>query len=97
MDVFLEAGDDQGLYGRQNSMGADSDGLRMAIFPLMEDFGGTILELIRDYQESFPYEYYAVQFSAFSGATHVSYTGGVAGEDGWPHHTGRRRWLTAKE
>jgi predicted ATPase len=73
VDVFLEAGDDQGLYGRQNSTGADSDGLRMAIVPLVEDFGGTILELLRDNKESFPYEYYAVQFSTFSGAPHVSY------------------------
>ncbi|MCF5651429.1 AAA family ATPase [Pseudomonas syringae] len=73
VDVFLEDGEDQGLYGYQNLTQAAGDGLRMAIVPLIEDFGPTILELLRTNKESFPFEYYTVQFSTFSGAPHVSY------------------------
>lgn len=73
VDVFLEEGDDQGFFGTQNLAGAETDGLRMTIVPLVEEFGPTILELLRDNKDSFPYEYYTVQFSTFSGAPHVSY------------------------
>lgn len=73
VDVFLEDGADQGLYGYQNIVGTDSDGVRMAIVPLVEEFGPTILELLQTNKDSFPFEYYTVHFSTFSGAPHVSY------------------------
>ncbi|KPY70213.1 AAA family ATPase [Pseudomonas syringae] len=66
-------GEDQGLYVYQNLTQAAGDGLRVAIVPLIEDFGPTILELLRTNKESFPFEYYTVQFSTFSGAPHVRY------------------------
>ncbi|MFZ6047341.1 ATP-dependent endonuclease [Pseudomonas sp. CR3202] len=73
VDVFLEEGDDQGFYGTQNLLGTQTDGLRMSIIPLFEEFGPTIVELLKSNKDSFPYEYYTVQFSTFSGAPHVSY------------------------
>lgn len=73
VDVFLEEGDDQGLYGTQNLLGTQTDGLRMSFIPLFEEFGPTIVELLKANKDSFPYEYYTVQFSTFSGAPHVSY------------------------
>lgn len=73
VDVFLEEGDDQGFYGTQNLAGAMTDGLRMEIAPLIEEFGTTILQLLREDPDNFPYEYYAVKFSTFSAAPHVSY------------------------
>lgn len=73
VDVFLEEGDDQGFHGTQNVLGTQTDGLRMAIVPLIEEFGQTIVDLLRANQDSFPFEYYSVQFSTFSGAPHVSY------------------------
>lgn len=73
VDVFLEEGDDQGLYGTQNLLGTQTDGLRMSIIPLLEEFGPTIVDLLKANKDSFPFEYYTVQFSTFSGAPHVSY------------------------
>lgn len=73
VDVFLEEGDDQGFYGTQNLLGTKTDGLRMAIVPLVEEFGPTIVELLKANKDSFPYEYYTVQFLTFSGAPHVNY------------------------
>lgn len=73
VDVFLEEGDDQGFYGTQNLLGTQTDGLRMSITPLFEEYGPTIVELLKSNKDSFPYEYYTVQFSTFSGAPHVSY------------------------
>lgn len=73
VDVFLAEGDDPGLYGTQNLAGAMTDGIRMEIAPLIEEFGPTIIELLQEDRDNFPYEYYAVKFSTFSGGQHVSY------------------------
>ncbi|MGV8865077.1 MAG: ATP-dependent nuclease [Pseudomonas sp.] len=73
VDIFLQEGKDPALYGTQNLVGIQTDGLRMAIVPLIDDFGPTILELLKANNDSFPYEYYTVRFSTFSGEPHVSY------------------------
>ncbi|MGV8863492.1 MAG: ATP-dependent nuclease [Pseudomonas sp.] len=73
VDVFLEEGKDPGFYGTQNSLGIETDGLRMEISPLIEEFGPTIVQLLKDDPDNFPYEYYAVKFSTFAAAPHVSY------------------------
>ena len=68
VDVFLEEGDDQGLYGTQNVLGTQTDGVRMEIVPLIEEFGQTIVDLLKANKDCFPFEYYSVQFSTFAGA-----------------------------
>lgn len=73
VDVFLEEGADQGFYGTQNLLGIETDGLRMEVVPLIEEFGPTIVQLLKDDPENFPYEYYAVKFWTFAAAPHVSY------------------------
>lgn len=73
VDVFLEEGDEQGFHGTQNVLGTQTDGLRMAIVPLIEEFGQTIVDLLKANRDSFPFEYYSVQFSTFAGAPHVTY------------------------
>lgn len=73
VDVFLTEGTDQGFYGTQNLLGAETDGLRMEIVPLVEEFGPTIVQLLKDDEQNFPYEYYAVKFWTFAAAPHVSY------------------------
>lgn len=73
VEVFLEEGDDQGYYGTQNLAGAMTDGVGMEIAPLIEEFGATILQLLAEDPENFPYEYYGVKFYTFSGAQHVNY------------------------
>lgn len=56
VEVFLEEGDDQGYYGTQNLAGAMTDGVGMEIAPLIEEFGATILQLLAEDPENFPYE-----------------------------------------
>lgn len=73
VDVYLEEGEDPALYGTQNLTGTMTDGIRMEVAPLLEEFGPTILQLLKDDPDNFPYEYYTVKFSTFSGAPHVSY------------------------
>lgn len=73
VDVALEEGDAPGLYGTQNQAGVMTDGIQMRISPLLEEYGPTIIELLREAPDNFPYEYYAVRFTTFAGEPHVSY------------------------
>ncbi|MBW9429162.1 AAA family ATPase [Atlantibacter hermannii] len=66
-DVFLSEGEDPGLNGRQNLTGMDADGLRMRIAPMIEEYGQDIHHVLQQDPDNFPYEYYAVRFSTFSG------------------------------
>ncbi|MNM47684.1 recombination protein F [compost metagenome] len=73
VDVALEEGDSPGLHGTQNQTGVMTDGIQMRIAPLLEEYGATIVDLLREDPDNFPYEYYAVRFSTFAGEPHVSY------------------------
>ena len=66
-DVFLSNGGEPDLNGRQNLAGIDADGLRMRIAPMMEEYGQDIHHVLQQDPDNFPYEYYSVQFSTFSG------------------------------
>lgn len=71
VDVFLEEGDDQILYGAQNILHQQTDGLRMIIEP-QDGYGDAIKTVLSDDHPNFPYEYYSVQFWTFSGAPYAS-------------------------
>ncbi|HBR1983718.1 TPA: AAA family ATPase [Klebsiella quasipneumoniae subsp. quasipneumoniae] len=73
VDVFLEEGVNQDLNGNQNSEYRLTDGIRMKVEPLLEEYGADIKELLEQNPESFPYEYYAVKFYTFSGAPYASF------------------------
>lgn len=73
VDVYLQEGTDPRLYGTQNLAGVETDGVRMEIVPLVMDFGPTILSLLQANPTTFPYEYYTVKFSTFSGEPNASY------------------------
>lgn len=66
-DVFLSNGGDPDLNGRQNLAGIDADGLRMRIAPMTEEYGQDIHHVLQQDPDNFPYEYYSVRFSTFSG------------------------------
>ena len=66
-DVFLSNGGDPDLNGRQNLAGIDADGLRMRIAPMTEEYGQDIHNVLQQDPDNFPYEYYSVRFSTFSG------------------------------
>ena len=67
-DVFLSEGGDPDLNGRQNLTGMDADGLRMRIAPMTEEYGQDINFVLQQDPDNFPYEYYSVRFSTFSGS-----------------------------
>jgi len=72
VDVFLDEGIDPYLNGNQNMLGIISDGLRMSIAPI-EEYGADINRVLAEEGHNFPYEYYAVRFSTFSGAPFASF------------------------
>lgn len=67
-DVSLSPGVDPDLNGRQNLSERDADGLRMRIAPMLDAYGQDIRYVLEQDPQNFPYEYYAVKFSTFSGA-----------------------------
>lgn len=72
VDVFLEEGDDENLYGTNNALQRNTDGLRMVIAP-MEEYGEEIQAVMADEGPNFPFEYYAVQFMTFAGRPYAAF------------------------
>ncbi|QCR38649.1 ATP-dependent endonuclease [Nissabacter sp. SGAir0207] len=66
-DVFLTDGNDPELRGRQNLTERDADGLRMHIAPMLVEYGQDIRHVLEQDPSNFPYEYYSVKFTTFSG------------------------------
>lgn len=67
-DVFLSEGTNPDLNGRQNLAGVDADGLRMRIAPMIDEYGQDIQILLQQGRDNFPFEYYSVKFTTFSGS-----------------------------
>lgn len=67
-DEFLSEGGDPDLNGRQNLAGVDADGLRMRIAPMIDEYGQDILHVLQQDPANFPFEYYSVNFTTFSGS-----------------------------
>lgn len=72
IDVFLEEGDDENLYGTNNAEQRNTDGLRMIIAP-MDEYGEAIQTVLNDAQPNFPFEYYAVQFLTFAARPYAAF------------------------
>ncbi|NUU34336.1 ATP-dependent endonuclease [Pseudomonas sp. C2B4] len=72
VDVFLEEGKEEGLYGTQNLIGTMTDGLRMKIAPV-DEYHPAIVQVLKEDPQNFPFEYYTVTFSTFSGGPHTSF------------------------
>ncbi|MFV9671517.1 ATP-dependent nuclease [Pantoea sp. KXB25] len=72
-DVFLSPGGNPDLNGRQNLSERDADGLRMHIAPMLNEYGQDIRQVLDQDPLNFPYEYYAVKFSTFSGAHYAGF------------------------
>lgn len=66
-DVFLSEGGDPDLNGRQNLASMDADGLRMRIAPMIDEYGQDIRHVLQQDPTNFPFEYYSVKFTTFSG------------------------------
>ncbi|PHV33228.1 ATP-dependent endonuclease [Janthinobacterium sp. BJB312] len=72
VDIFLEEGDDENLYGAANVLGKNTDGLRMVIAPMVE-YAEAIQAVLADVQVNFPFEYYGVQFLTFAGRPYAAF------------------------
>lgn len=72
VDVFLEEGQDQGLYGVGNLEGRETDGIRMIIEPV-QDYGAEIRAVLDQPGRNFPFEYYAVRFQTFARNQYASF------------------------
>lgn len=72
VDVFLKEGDDEALFGAQNMLHQQTDGLRMIIEPV-DGYGDAINAVLSDTQPNFPFEYYSVQFWTFAGRPYASF------------------------
>lgn len=73
-EVFLSHTGNPDLNGRQNLMERDFDGLRMHISPMLEEYGQDIRHVLEEDPASFPFEYYAVKFSTFSGGAYAGFS-----------------------
>ncbi|WP_237673562.1 ATP-dependent nuclease [Vreelandella profundi] len=72
VDIFLEEADDESLYGTNNALQRNTDGLRMVIAP-MEEYGEAIQAVLDDAHPNFPFEYYAVHFLTFAGRPYAAF------------------------
>lgn len=66
VEIYLSAGVNPGLNGKNNSKRLECDGLTMSFKP-MDEFGKEIAEALHEDPSNFPYEYYGVQFMTFGG------------------------------
>tara|TARA_R110001583_G_C5665157_1_gene410021 strand:- start:2082 stop:3644 length:1563 start_codon:yes stop_codon:yes gene_type:complete len=72
VDIFLEEAGDEYLYGTNNALQRNTDGLRMVVAP-MEEYGEAIKAVLADAQSNFPFEYFAVQFLTFAGRPYAAF------------------------
>ncbi|AQU82661.1 MULTISPECIES: ATP-dependent nuclease [unclassified Halomonas] len=72
VEIFLNEQDNPDLNGRNNTDNADSDGLKLVCEPI-EELGGEIRDVLAQDESNFPFEYYSVKFSTFSGEAYSGY------------------------
>jgi len=72
IEVYLSEGTNPDINGKNNSKGVECDGLRMECKPA-DDFSKEIAEILADDQPSFPFEYYEISFSTFSGTAYSGF------------------------
>ncbi|MEM6835543.1 MAG: TOPRIM nucleotidyl transferase/hydrolase domain-containing protein [Cyanobacteria bacterium P01_C01_bin.120] len=66
IEVYLNEQNDPDLNGKNNSDGLVCDGLRLCCSPI-DEFLGEIGEILSQENPIFPFEYYSISFSTFSG------------------------------
>lgn len=72
VDVFVEEGDDENLYGTNNTHQRKTDGLRM-IVAVIGEYSEAVQAILADAQPNFPFEYYAVRFETFAGRPYAAF------------------------
>ncbi|GAB2590084.1 ATP-dependent nuclease [Nitrincola alkalisediminis] len=72
VEVFLNEQENPDLNGRNNSDGTISDGIKLVCEPI-EELGSEIREILNQDESNFPFEYYSVNFTTFSGEAYSGY------------------------
>ncbi len=72
VEVYLNEQNNASLYGRNNSLEIDSDGLRLSCEPIQE-FSNEINQLLQEDNPMFPFEFYSIKFSTFAGDPYSGY------------------------
>jgi predicted ATP-dependent endonuclease of OLD family len=67
IEVYLSEGKNPDINGKNNSSGIECDGVKMVCSP-SDEFGKHIAEVLADDTPNFPFEYYEIAFTTFSGA-----------------------------
>lgn len=72
IEVYLNEQNNVLLNGKINSLSSISDGLRLTCEPV-QDFTKEIKEILTDERPIFPFEFYSIRFSTFSGEPYSGY------------------------
>lgn len=72
IELYLNEQNTEELNGRNNSDGVTCDGLRLAIKPT-EGLRKEIVEFLKESKDTFPFDYYHVSYTTFSGDPYYSY------------------------
>lgn len=72
VEVYLNEQNNPDLNGKNNTDSLGCDGLRMVCEPI-EDFSRDIKDILLQKNSNFPFEYYSIKFSTFSGEFYTGY------------------------
>lgn len=72
VELFLTEGDEPLLNGKNNIDGKTCDGIRMEC-AVPHELEGEVVELLRDPDAPFPFEYYAPRFETFAGDSQIAF------------------------
>jgi len=72
IEVFLNEQNNPDLNGKNNSDDKTCDGLRLVCEPV-DEFGKEIRDILSQDHANFPFEYYSIKFSTFSGEPYTGY------------------------
>jgi len=71
-EIYLNEQNNHDLNGRNNSEKIDCDGLKLICAP-MDEYGSEIVDILKEAEPSFPFEYYSIKFTTFSGESYTGY------------------------
>ncbi len=72
VEIYLDDQNNPDLSGKNNSEGIICDGLKLEIIP-NDEFSKEVKVILQQNETVFPFEYYSIKFSTFSGESYSGY------------------------
>jgi len=72
VEIYLDDQNNPDLSGKNNSEGIICDGLKLEIIP-NDEFSKEVKDILLQNETVFPFEYYSIKFSTFSGESYSGY------------------------